>query len=66
MDTFNKTQDTLIQAMLRIENNQVNQANLISERQKGTLLIQSLPNPRNFMQVNELQDSNEPISQFHK
>jgi len=38
LDTFNKTHDTLIQAMPRRENNQVNQqANLISERHKGTL-----------------------------
>ena len=50
LDTFNKTQDTLIQAMLKIENNQVNQqANPISERQKETLSSQPLPNPRNFM-----------------
>ena len=59
MDTFNKIQDTLIQAMLRIEKNQVNQqANPINERQKGTLPNQPLLNRRNFRQINEAQDPN--------
>ena len=40
LDTFNKTQDTLIQAILRIENNQVNQqANLISEDRNELFLV---------------------------
>ena len=57
MDSFSKTQDTLIQAMHRIEKNQVSQqAYPISERLKETLPSQSLPNPRNFRQVNEAQD----------
>jgi len=37
MDSFNKIQDTLIQAMHRIEKNQVSpQADPINERLKGT------------------------------
>ena len=46
--------------MHRIEKNQVSpQADLISERPKGTLPSQSLSNPRNFRQVNEAQDPNQ-------
>ena len=51
--------ESLTQAPTRIEKNQVSpQANPISERPKGTLPSQPLPNPRNFRQVNEAQDSN--------
>ena len=53
MDTFNKTQETLIQAMTRLENQFSQQANPISERPKGTLPSQPLSNPRNFRQDNE-------------
>ena len=37
MDTFNKTQETLIQAMTKLENRFSQQANPISEKSKGTL-----------------------------
>jgi len=59
MDTFNKTQETLIQIMTRIEAQLSQQANQISERPKGTLPSQALPNPKNFRQVNEAQDPNQ-------
>ena len=36
MDTYNKTQETLIQAMIKLENQLSQQANSISERSKGT------------------------------
>ena len=55
MDTFNKTKKTLIQAMNRLENQFSQQTNPISERPKGTLPSQPLPNPRNFRQANETQ-----------
>ena len=42
MDTFRKTQETLIQIMHRIENQVSQQANPISERPKGTLSSQPL------------------------
>ena len=53
MDTFNKTQETLIQVMTRLENQFSQQADPISERSKETLPSQPLPNPRNFRQVNK-------------
>ena len=37
MYTFNKTQETLIQAVTKLENQLNQQANSISERPKGTL-----------------------------
>ena len=58
MDTFYKTKETLIQAMTRLENQFSQQANPISERPKGTLPSQSLPNPKNFRHANEAQDPN--------
>jgi len=46
--------ESMTQALTRIEKNQVSQqANSISERPKGTLPSQPLPNPRNFRQVNK-------------
>jgi len=59
MDTLNKTQETLIQAMTRLENKFSQQANPISKRPKRTLPSQLLPNPRNFRQANEAQDPNQ-------
>ena len=59
MDTFNKTQVTLIQAMTRLENQFSQQTNTISERPKGTLPNQPLSNPINFRQANEAQDPNQ-------
>ena len=48
MDTFNKAQEILIQAMTRLENQFSQQANPIYERTKGTLPSQPLLNPGNF------------------
>ena len=58
MDTFSKTQETLIQAMQNTEKQVSQQANPISERPKWTLLNQPSPNPKNFRQANEAQDPN--------
>ena len=58
VDILVKSQETLAQVMTRIEMQLSQQANPISERQKGTLLSQPLPNPRNFKKDNEAQDSN--------
>jgi len=42
--------------MTRLENQFSQQANPISERPKGTLSSQPLPNLRNFKQANEAKD----------
>jgi len=45
--------------MTKLENQLCQQANPSSERPKGTLPSQPLPNPRNFRQANEAQDPNQ-------
>ena len=58
VDTLVKSQETLAQVKTRIEMQLSQQANPISERQKGTLPSQPLPNPKNSRQANEAQDPN--------
>ena len=53
VDTLVKSQETLAQVMTRIEMQLSQQANPISERQKGTLPSQPLSNPKNPRQANE-------------
>ena len=52
VDTLVKIQETLAQVMTRIEIKLSQQANPISERQKGTLSSQPFLNPRNPRQAN--------------
>ena len=59
VDTLVKSQETLAQVMTRIDMQLSQQANPISERQKGTLPSQPLPNPRNPRQANEAQNPNQ-------
>jgi len=56
MDNFIKTQESLTQAMSKLEIQLNQQANPLSERPKGTLPSQPLSNPINFRQANEAQD----------
>jgi len=59
MDSFLKSQETVMQTLSRLGDQMSQLANPVSEIQQGTLPSQPLPNPRNTRQANEAQDTNQ-------
>ena len=59
MDSFLKSQETVMQTLSRLGDQMSQLANPVSERQQGTLPSQPLLNPRNTRQANEAQDTNQ-------